>query len=143
MASKSYRSALLAAVTMLLWIGGCRSGTGSVANLRDASNKAYSFEVAADYQTVHERILLRARQRYAFAGVPTHQLGVSVELSPAKQSSTITLWDSGGIGIRYRLRVEILAIDADHTEVELYATTRKDRQEARLWAAWSDTPMEK
>jgi hypothetical protein len=142
MASRLHRRVLLVTVTSLLWIGGCGSGAGSVADLRSDSHKAYSFEVPADYRTVHERILLRARQRYAFTAMLRHQPGISAELSPEGPSSTITLWDSGGIGIRYRLGAEIRAIDPEHTKVDLYAAGKSDRQEARLWVGWADTPIE-
>jgi hypothetical protein len=130
---------MLAAALAILWLGGC--GPGNAATLRDTSNRVYSFEVPADYTTVHERIVRRARQRYVFTGVPTHQPGVSVDLSIENQSSVITLWNSGGIGIRYRLGAEIRAIDPARTRVDLYAAGKSDRQEARLWAAWADTPL--
>ncbi|HSV98552.1 MAG TPA: hypothetical protein VLI39_00155 [Sedimentisphaerales bacterium] len=132
-----------------LWIGiaaglldltGC-GGPGSASALRSDSYKAYSFEVAADYQVVYERILIRARQRYAMAETATFQPGVSDRLSTENQSGAITLWDGGGIGIRYRIGAEIRAIDADHTQVDLYAGARRDREEARLWVGWADTPL--
>ncbi len=119
--------ALWAAVAAgMLWLGGCGGGSKSAAGLRTVSHKAYSFDVAADYRTVYERILLRARKRYAFAGISRSQPGVSAELSPESQSGTITLWDSGGIGIRYRLSAEIQAIDPGRTRVDLYAAGKND-----------------
>jgi hypothetical protein len=133
---------LAAAALLALWLGGCATGTRSVASLRDAPHKVYSFEVPADYRTVHERIVQRARQRYAYAGVPTRQPGVTTDLTPESQSAAITLWDSGGIGIRYLLSADIRAIDPARTSVDLYAAGKKQQQEARLWAAWADTPLE-
>ena len=126
----------------VLWLGGCRSGSGNVAKLRDTSNKVYSFEVPADRATVHERIVQRARRRYAYTGVPTRQRGVSVDHSPESRFSVITLWDSGGIGIRYLLSADIRAINPTRTRVDLYAIGKRNQQEARLWAAWADTSIE-
>jgi hypothetical protein len=126
----------------MLWLGGCGSGSKSVAGLRTESHKVYSFEVASDYRTVYDRIFLRARNRYASTAIPTSQPGVNARLNPESRSGTITLWDSGGIGIRYRLSVEIQAIDSGRTQVDLYAANRNARGEARLWAGWADTAME-
>ena len=125
----------------MVWLAGCGSGSKSVSGLRTESHKVYSFEVGADYQVVHERILLRACRRYAMTETATFQPGVSDRSSTENQSSSITLWDGGGIGIRYRIRAEIRAIDADHTQVDLYAAAKRDRAEARLWVGWADTPL--
>lgn len=143
MASGLRSHAWLAAIAAgMLWLGGCGSGSKSATGLRTESHRAYSFEVAADYRTVYERVLLRARQRYAFAGLPRSQPGVSAELVPEDQSGTITLWEGGGIGIRYQLSAEIQAIDPGQTRVDLYAANKNARGEARLWAGWADTAIE-
>lgn len=127
-------------VLALFWLAGC--GPGSATSLRNASHKAFSFEIASDYKNVHERILLRARQRYAFIGTSKFQPGVTAELSTETQSGAITLWDGGGMAMRYRLSAEVHAIDAGRTGVDLYAAGRSDRAEARLWAGWAATPLE-
>jgi len=129
-----------AAVLASLWLVGC--GPHSAVGLRDASHRIYSFEVAAGYTAVHERIIQRARQQYVFAGAPRRQPGVTARLSPENRSATVTLWDSGGIGIRYRLGAEIRAIDPARARVDLYAAGKSDREEAHLWAAWAHTPLE-
>jgi len=69
------------------------------------------------------------------------QLGVSAQVSPESRSSTITLWDGGGFGMRYRLTAEIQTVAPDRTRVDLYAAGKVDRAEARLWAGWADTPL--
>lgn len=137
------RRALLTAVVAhtLLWLSGC--GPGSVAGLRTQSNAACSLQVDADYTTVYNRIALRARWQYATIRVATHQPGVTADLFPESQSATVTLWDSGGIGLRYRLSAKIRAIDPAHTKVDLFAAGKSDRREARLWAAWASMPLEK
>lgn len=127
------------AVLTSLWLAGC--GPHSAVGLRDASHKIYSFEVAADYAAVHERIIQRARRQYVFAGPPRRQPGVTARLSPESRSAAVTLWDSGGIGIRYRLSAEIREIDPARARVDLYAAGKSDRKEARLWAAWANTPL--
>jgi hypothetical protein len=127
----------------MLWLGGCGSGSKSVAGLRTESHRAYTFEVAGDYAAVYERILLRARRRYIYPGTSIRQPGVSAELSAEDRSGTITLWDSGRIGFRYRLLAEVQAIDPERTRVELYTSAKSDRGEALLWAGWADTPLEK
>lgn len=142
MKSKLRRTLWMGVAAGLLCLAGC-GGPSSVASLRSSSHQVYSFEVAADYQVVHERILLRARQRYTLPNQPRIQLGVSAQVSPESRSSTITLWNGGGIGIRYRLSAEIQAIAPDRTRVDLYAAGKPDRAEARLWAGWADTPLEK
>ncbi len=136
------RALLAVAAAAILWLGGCEGGSKSAARLRTESHRAYSFYVAADYKTVYERILLRARPRYVFAGIPRSQPGVSAELAPEDQSGAITLWDSGGIGIRYRLSAEIQAVDPGRTRIDLYAAGKNARREARLWAGWADTAIE-
>ncbi|HON90615.1 MAG TPA: hypothetical protein PK373_06715 [Sedimentisphaerales bacterium] len=135
-----HRALWIGVAAGLLCLTGC-GGPGSASALRSDCYKAYSFEVGAGYQVVHERILLRARRRYAMAETATFQPGVSDRSSTENQSSSITLWDGGGIGIRYRIRAEIRAIDADHTQVDLYAAAKRDRAEARLWVGWADTPL--
>jgi len=113
-----------------------------VTSLHSAAYLVCSFEVETDYATVYDRIALRARQRYAYINVPTHQGGVSADLFPESQSGTVTRWNSGGIGLRYRLSAQIQAIDPTHTRVRLYAAGKSDRQEARLWGAWANMSFE-
>ena len=140
--SASRRVLRMAAIVLVsLWLGGC--GPGSPGSLRTESHVACSLEVDADYATVYDRIVLRARWQYARIRVATHQPGVSADLFPESQSGTVTLWDSGGIGLRYRLSARIQAIDPTHTRVDLFAAGKRDRREARLWAAWADLPLEK
>ncbi|MGE5294796.1 MAG: hypothetical protein ACM3VT_08195 [Solirubrobacterales bacterium] len=135
--------AFLAAAMSLLWLSGCGGGGNkSVEGLRTESHKAYSFEVDADCQTVYGRIFLRARQRYVYPGMSIRQPGVSAELSPDNRSGTITLWDSGGIGFRYRLIAEIQTIEPARVRIDLFTATKRDRGEARLWAGWADTAIE-
>jgi hypothetical protein len=123
------------------WPGGC--GPGSAASLHSPSHIAYSLEVDADHVTVYNRIALRARWQYARIRVATYQPGVSTDLFPESRSATVTLWDSGGIGLRYRISARIHAIDPTHTKVNLFAAGKSDRREARLWAAWASMPLEK
>lgn len=130
-----------ALVLAVLWLHGC--GPGSQANLHSRSNIACSLRVDADYKTVYDRIALRARWQYARIREATHQPGVSADLFPESQSATVTLWDSGGIGLRYRLSARIQAIDPTHTKIDLFAAGKSDRREARLWAAWACMPLEK
>jgi len=123
------------------WLGGC--GPGSVADFRTPSHIACSLEVDADYTTVYDRIVLRARWQYAQVRTATYQPGISADIFPDDQSATVTLWDSGGIGLRYRVSARIRAIDPTHTKVDLFAAGKNDRREARLWAAWAGMPLEK
>ncbi|MBP7053194.1 MAG: hypothetical protein KBE65_19480 [Phycisphaerae bacterium] len=125
-------------VWALLWLGGC--GLRQASSLQSETHIVYSFEVEADYATVYERIARRARQRYVPMGPPRHQPGVSAELFPDNQTGDVTLWDGGGVAIRYRLSARIQGIDSSHTQVTLYAAGKSDRREARLWAVWAATP---
>jgi hypothetical protein len=132
--------AMMAALLASWWLSGC--APSSVADLREKPHSKYSFEVPADYATVYERIVLRARQRYVFTGAATLQPGVSAGLFSESQSATVTLWNSGGIGIRYLVRAEIHAVSPARTRVELYAARNSDGPEALLWAGWADTPLD-
>jgi hypothetical protein len=123
-----------------LWLGGC--GPGSPASQREKLRAVYLVEVRADYQTVYEQIVRRARQRYVFPPSPRHQPGVSADLFPESQSAEVTLWDSGGIGLRYRLSARIRATGPSETHVELCAAGKADAREAQLWALWASTPLE-
>jgi hypothetical protein len=127
-----------AVVLATAWLGGC--GPKQVSTLHSGSHLVLSFEVEADYATVYERLAHRARQRYVSVGFVTHQPGVTTNLFPESQTAGVTLWDSGGVALRYRLSAEIRALDPTHTQVDLYAAGKSDRREARLWAAWAVTP---
>jgi len=136
--SKHRPPQMAAALLASLWLVGC--APEHVTSLQSDSHLVGSFEVEADYATVYDRIALRARQRYVSIGLATHQPGVSAELFLESQSASVTLWDSGGLGLRYRLSARIQAIDPTHTKVDLYAAGKSDRREAPLWAAWAATP---
>lgn len=131
---------IMAALLASGWLGGC--APASVSSLREKPHSKHSFEVAADYATVYERIVRRARHRYVFTRAPTLQPGVSADLVPEGRSATITLWESGGLGIRYLVHAEIHATSPDRTKVVLYAARKSDVAEALLWTAWADTPLE-
>ncbi len=124
-----------------LWLSGC--GPGSPASQREKLRTIYLVEVPADYQTVYEQIVRRARQRYVFPPSPRHQPGVSADLFPESRSGEVTLWDSGGIGLRYRLSARLRATGPSQTQVELRAAGKDDAREAQLWAVWASTPLEK
>lgn len=126
-------------MTASLWFGGC---TPPPVSRQQKLRPVYSVAVPADYETVYERIARRARQRYTFALHPTHQPGVSADLFLESQSATVTLWDSGGLGIRYRLSAQMRATGPTHTQVELRAAGKDDTREAQLWAVWASTPLE-
>ncbi len=127
-------------VTAPLGSGGCQPR--SVTDLRTDSHRVFSFEVEDDYATVYERIARRARQRYVSVGFVTHQPGVSTNLFPESRTAYVTLWDSGGTALRYRLSAAMRALDPTHAQVDLYAAGKSDRREARLWAAWATLPQQ-
>ncbi len=125
----------------LVWLGGC--GPQNVANLRKNPHRMYSFEAPVDCETAYDRIALRARQRYRVIPMAAHQPGVSAKLAESRQSATISLWDSGRIGIRYILTADLRQIDSSQTQVKVYYATRADLREARLWEQWANTPLER
>jgi len=124
----------------LLGLSGCTPG--SPASSRQKLRTVHSFEIAADYQTVYDRMVRRARQRYTFTYSPLHQPGLSADLYPDSQSATVTLWDSGRIGFRYRLSAHIRSVGPAQAQVELLAAGKSDAREAQLWALWAQTPLE-
>jgi len=127
------------ALLTLLWLCGC--GPGSVASLRERPHRVYSFEAPAGYEMVYERIVRRARERYRPISPLPHQPGVSTSLFPSTQFATVTLWDSGGIGMRYLLTADIRQIGPARTQVDIYSASSRDGKEARLWQQWAITPL--
>jgi len=124
---------------VLIWLGGC--GPQNVADLRKRPHSVYSFEAPADCETAYDRIARRARERYRIIPMAPHQPGVSTRLAESRQSATITLWDSGRIGIRYILTADFRQIDPSRTQVDVYCASRADIKEARLWELWANTPL--
>ena len=45
----------------------------------------------------------------------------------------MTLFDAGGIGLRYVLTADLRALDPSRTEVNIYGATRSSAKEAALW----------
>jgi hypothetical protein len=130
----------MAALLALVWLGGC--GPQNVTDLRKKPHSVYSFEAPADCEAAYDRIVRRARQRYRFIPMAPHQPGVCSRLQPSQQSATITLWDSGRVGIRYILTADLKQIDSSRTQVDIYCATKADLREARLWEQWANTPLE-
>jgi len=128
------------ALLALVWLGGC--GPQSITDLRERSHNAYSFEAPADCGSVYDRIVRRARERYRFIPVSPHQPGISAKLQPSGESATITLWDSGRIGIRYLLTADLRQVDSSRTQVDVYGAAKADLKEAKLWEQWANTPLE-
>jgi hypothetical protein len=63
-------------------------------------------------------------------------------MSEQAQSATVTLWNAGGIGMRYILTPDLRALDPARTGVNIYCATRASIQEAVLWEQWANTPLE-
>jgi len=124
----------------LVWLGGC--GPQNVANLRKKPHNVYSFEAPVDCETAYDRIVRRSRERYRVIPMAAHQPGVSAKLAQSRQSATISLWDSGRIGIRYILTADLRQIDSSQTQVDVHYATKADLTEARLWEQWANTPLE-
>jgi ABC-type molybdate transport system ATPase subunit len=129
-----------AALLALVWLGGC--GPQNVTDLRNKSHHVYSFEAPVTCEAAYDRIVRRTRQRYRIVPMAAHQLGISSRLQPSGQSATITLWDSGRIGIRYILTADLKQIDSSRTQVDVHYATKADLLEARLWEQWTNTPLE-
>ncbi len=140
MASFRLRVATAVALLALVWLGGC--GRQSITDLRERSHNVYSFEAPADCGSVYDRIVRRGRERYRFIPMAPHQVGISSKLQPSGQSATITLWDSGRIGMRYILTADLRQVDSSRTQVDVYCATKADLKEARLWEQWANTPLQ-
>jgi hypothetical protein len=138
----SFRRHVGAAALLLVvvWAGGC--GLRNVTDLREKPHGVYSFETPTDCGSVYDRIVRRARQRYRVIPAAPHQAGISARLQPSGQSATITLWDSGRIGIRYILTADLRQTDASRTQADIYCATKADLKEAKLWEQWANTPLE-
>lgn len=144
MSTKSSRPLLpwmAAIVPALLWLSGCGAPT-SVGDLRANPFKVISFEVPADCATVYLRIARRAQERYRYTRLATFQPGVSAQLTPDGQSAAITLFNAGGLGMRYLLTVDLHALDDSRTGVEVYCASGSAVKEAQVWRQWANTPLD-
>ena len=129
-----------ALVALLCSLGGCGAPT-SLSGLRANPYKVYSLEVPADCETVYLRIVRRAQERYRHTDLATYQPGVAAKLAPDGQSATLTLFNAGGIGLRYQLTADLAAADSNRTGISLYCATKSSAQEALLWQKWAYTPL--
>lgn len=132
---------IAAVVLAMVWLGGC--GPQSAANLRKKPHSLYSFEAPADCETVYDRIVRRARDRYRVVPMAPHQPGISAKLAPSRESATIMFWDSGRIGMRYLLTADLHQIDPSRTQVDIHYASHADLKEARVWQLWANTPLSK
>ena len=131
----------LAALLCLLYLCGC-GGPTSLTSLRENPHSVISFEAPAACETVYLRITRRAQEHYRYITLATYQPGVSAKLAPDAQSATVTLFDAGGIGLRYILTADLRALDPARTEVSIYGATRSSAKEAALWGQWANTPLD-
>jgi hypothetical protein len=131
---------MIAALLVALGLCGCTPQT--LAELRNHPNSVLAFEIPADCQTTYWRIVIRARERYRIPPMARHQPGISADLDPSGQAAHITLWDSGGIGIRYILAAQLRQLEPARTQVEISCATRPVRKEAEIWEAWAATSLE-
>ncbi len=125
---------------VLLGLHGCGRPT-SVASLRAHPHDVQTFTVPADCETVYQRLARRVRERYRVILLATYQPGVSAKLAPDAQSAAVTLFDAGGLGLRYVLTADLHAT-GDGTEVRLYNASSSSVSEALLWRRWTQTPLD-
>jgi len=131
----------LPALLCLLCLCGC-GGPMSLTRLHQNPHSVISFEAPAACETVYLRIARRAQEHYRYTNLATYQPGVSAKLAPDAQFATVTLFDAGGIGLRYVLAADLRALDPSRTEVNIYGATRSSAKEATLWAQWANTPLD-
>jgi len=124
---------------LLLWLGGC--GPNSVSRLRKMPDRVYSFDVPADCVTVYERIARRAREQYGFVNQGIYQHGVTAQLFPSRQAAAVSLADTGGLSLQYRLHADLRALDPTHTQVDIYCGTARYQPAAQLWREWAYSPL--
>jgi hypothetical protein len=125
----------------LLCLCGC-GGPTSLTSLRQNPHSVLSFETPAACETVYLRITRRAHEHYRHITLATYQPGVGARLAPDAQSATVTLFDAGGIGLRYVLTADLRALDPARTEVSIYSATGSSAREAVLWAQWANMPLD-
>lgn len=131
----------LAALLCLLYLYGC-GGPTSLTSLHQNPHSVISFETPATCETVYLRVTRRAHEHYRHITLATYQPGVGAKLAPDAQSATVTLFDAGGIGLRYVLTADLRALDPSRTEVSIYSATGSSAREAVLWAQWANTPLD-
>jgi len=133
-------SVTIAATAVALGLCGCAQQT--LAGLRNHPNSVLAFEVPADCQTTYRRIVTQARERYRFLPGVRPQPGISAALESSGQAAHLTLWDSGGLALKYVLAADLRPLEPARTQVEIYCATRPARKEAELWQQWAATPLE-
>jgi hypothetical protein len=123
--------------------GGCAGTMGNSAG--EGPILVSSFEVAADYQTVSDRIMQRATERYVFASDKTQRGNVTMFELPGEKEAVLRLQRPDqhvSEASQYRVQAIIRGIDSARCSVEIYCGTEDDYAEGRQWGLWARTPLE-
>jgi hypothetical protein len=128
---------------LLVFGGGCADTMGNSAG--EAPVLVSSFEVTADYETVSDRIMQRATERYVFASDKRQRGNVSMFERPGEKAAVLRLQRPDqhvSEASQYRVQAVIQGIDSAHSLVEIYCGTEDDRAEGKQWGLWARTPLE-
>jgi len=128
---------------MLVVSGGCAATMDNSPG--EAPVLVSSFEVAVDYQTVSDRIMRRATERYVFASDKRQRGNVSMFERPGEKAAVLRLQRPDqhvSEASQYRVQAIIQGIDSARSLVEIYCGTEDDYAEGKQWGLWARTPLE-
>jgi hypothetical protein len=104
-----------------------------------------SFEVPTDYESVCNRIMERARQRYIFTSDKAQRGNISMVKQPGEQTAVLRVQRRDQPVTdpdQYRVKAVVRGVDSSLCEVAIYCGTEDDLTEGEHWARWAKTPLE-
>lgn len=128
---------VLMAVLSLVLVPGCVPG--SAVALHHGRGGEYTFEVAADYETVCYRIMSRARAQYQRDNPLDGGAGVDANLDPRERTAAVTVWSSYRTG-HYHVIANIREVEGHRTQVRVSYALSTWKSAARQIERWAKTP---
>ena len=123
----------LAILGLSLVTYGCAPAT--LQGLRENPSGRSKIEVAQNYQNVYRRVLTNARKCWQ-TGMITAQMVVTGDLYTDLKTGEISVALHGGLGVDTYLGIEMKAIDAERTEVQIYNALATWERSAKLVQQW-------
>lgn len=122
-------------ISLIAILSACAAATPQEARNLGPEHR-YSFEVAADYQTVYRRIVEVERDCYQ-GNMLTASMVVNADLYPDTRSGTISVGMYGMATSIYQV-IDVRAIDSDHSEVRAVFPTGSAEGWGKKVEAWAN-----